>query len=495
MAIDIPFGAETYQRRRADEPDIRFVNRYLEQDPTDQVKGVAALRRPGLSKRIEAGDGPIRRLFSQSGFANGAMFIFSKNQLLKLTNTPTEGDKLFLLDGFVYGHGNPSVDSTREHLFFADGVLCQYTDGTAPLAQVTYNGRSSNPARSTLRGTGEVSAAGSTFNVPLAAGAALDDYMLIMCAGAMELDVPDGWVVADSNVGTAISGAVFHGKLTANDVNNGFVTVNASNNGNGLATLVGLVFQGDVTDISIGQTFISEPGVVGDTNLDVGNVVDTDTAFTFAASLGAGVNATFTYNTTAVYSQNATSPSCKLAKHLPMASGAATESVTWSDNNNGTYSVTINTHGEPGHDALDFIVSSLTVLKSYVFLAVQNSDRIYWIEPGETTVDGLNFVTAEARPDIVVQLITAGDQFWALGATTTEPFYLTGVLDAPVAPVQGRPFDNGTWGGTAVKINDEIIAVGADGIVYSITDGAKPISTPGITERVQKAMKIQVLDL
>lgn len=281
--VDIPFGNETYQRRRADEPDIRFVNRYLEQDPTDQVKGIAALRRPGLLQRIQAGDGPIRRLYWQSGFALSDLFIFSKNQLLRLHNTPSEGDTLTLLDGFIYGHGTPSVDATRDHLFIADGVILQVTDGTAALAQI----------------------------------------------------------------------------LTPDEV----------------------------------------------------------------------------------------------------------------------------------------IVSSLTVLKGYVFLSVQNSDRIYWIDPGEITIDPLNFVTAESRPDIVVQLITAGDQFWALGQNTTEPFFLTGDLAAPVAPVQGRPFDNGTWGGTAVKINDEIIAVGADGIVYSITDGAKPISTPGIEERIAKAMKIQVLDL
>lgn len=280
--MKLPLGMETYQRRRGDEPDVRFVNRYLEADPTDQVGGVAALLRPGLYHRLEAGDGPIRRTYWQSGFADGDLFIISKNQLLRLHWTPTEGDELTLMSGFVYGNGTPSVAARADFLFIADGVLLQYTDGTSALAQVV---------------------------------------------------TPD-----------------------------------------------------------------------------------------------------------------------------------------------------------------DVVISSITVLKSFVFCAVQNSDRIYWIEPGETTIDPLNFVTAESQPDIIIELQAIGDQFWAFGQKTTEPWYLTGDAEAPVQPVQGRPFDRGTWGGTAVKINDEIILVGADGRVYSITAGADPISTPGIEERIAKAMKIEILD-
>lgn len=281
--ITVPLGMMSYQRRNADEPDIRFINRYLEKDPTDQVDGVAAIRRPGLVQRIQAGDGPIRRTYWQSGFCDGDLFIFSKNQLLRLHNTPTEGDDLLLLDGFVYGTGTPSVDATRDYLFFADGVLLQYTDGTGPCLQIV---------------------------------------------------TPD-----------------------------------------------------------------------------------------------------------------------------------------------------------------EVVISSICVLKGFVFCSVQDSDLIYWIEPGEVVIDPFNFITAESQPDIVRQLMAVGDQFWAFGEKTTEPWYLTGVDEAPVAPVQGRPFDRGVWGGTAVKVDEEVILVGSDARVYSVTSGAQPISDPGIEERIARAMKIQVLDL
>lgn len=279
----IPLGLETYQRRNGDEPDIRFVNRFLEADPTDQVGGVAALRRPGLRSRIQAGDGPIRRVYWQSGFANNELFIVSKNQLLRLKNSPTEGDDLTLLPGFVYGRGTPSMAARKDYLFIADGVFFQYTDGFTDLFPIV---------------------------------------------------TPD-----------------------------------------------------------------------------------------------------------------------------------------------------------------EVVISSICVVKGYVICLVKDSDRFYWIEPGEVTIDPLNFATAESQPDIGIEVQAIGDQFWVFGQRSTEPWYFTGDLNAPVAPVQGRPYDRGSWGGTAVKINDEIILVGSDARVYSVTSGAQPISTPGIEERIARAMKIQILDV
>jgi hypothetical protein len=281
---NIPLGTDTYQRRNADEPDVRYINRFYESDPTDQADGVASIRRPGLKNRIQVGDGPIRRIFWQSGFANDDAFVFSKNGLYRLSYTPTEGDKLVQISGtFVYGHGNPSVCARSDYLFWADGVLLQYTDGVNPAVQIT---------------------------------------------------TPD-----------------------------------------------------------------------------------------------------------------------------------------------------------------DVLISSICVVNEFIICAVQNSDRFYWILPGATTIDPLNFATAESQPDIIVDVKAFGDQFWLFGQSTTEPWYFTGDDTAPVAPVTGRPYDRGSWGGTAVKINDEIILVGWDGVVYSVTADAVPISSPGISERVQVAQKIQLLDI
>src|SRR5262249_29152756 len=107
---------------------------------------------------------------------------------------------------------------------------------------------------------------------------------------------------------------------------------------------------------------------------------------------------------------------------------------------------------------------------------------------GEITIDPLNFITAEAQPDEVISLMTVGDQFWAFGSQTTQAFYLTGNEDAPVAPIQGRAFSQGVIEGTACLLNQQVVVVGNDGIVYLVGGGPKPISDESISERIRKAL-------
>jgi hypothetical protein len=84
--------------------------------------------------------------------------------------------------------------------------------------------------------------------------------------------------------------------------------------------------------------------------------------------------------------------------------------------------------------------------------------RFYWIEPGEVSVDPLNFATAERAPDELFCCITLGDRTWFFGAATLETWYATGDGDAPFMRVQGLAFDHGAWEGTPVKIKDMIVS-------------------------------------
>lgn len=279
----LAMGTDTYRRRNANVPDISYINRFYESNPTDQVNQSASIRRPGLANRLQVGTGPIRTTYWQSGFANDALFIVSKNELFRLENTPTGGDSLYNITGNVFGTGTPDMVARKDYLFITDGITLQWTDGSSDLAKI---------------------------------------------------DTPD-----------------------------------------------------------------------------------------------------------------------------------------------------------------DVVITSLDVLKGYVFLTVSDTDRFYWIEPGENTIDPLNFATAESQPDILLQCRSIGDQIWMFGRKSTEPWYLSGDADAPVMPAQGRPYSRGIWGGTAVQIGDEVIVLGDDGKVYSVTGGAEPISYPGIEERISNAMKIQQLDL
>jgi hypothetical protein len=117
--------------------------------------------------------------------------------------------------------------------------------------------------------------------------------------------------------------------------------------------------------------------------------------------------------------------------------------------------------------------------------------RFYWIEPGETTIDPLNFATAERAPDPVYEVVVFGDNFWLPGQSTTEVWYMTGNADAPVARQQGITFDRGTWAGTALQVKDSMMIVDSDGAVFQIAGGLQRISDPSIEERIRTAIQYQ----
>lgn len=124
--------------------------------------------------------------------------------------------------------------------------------------------------------------------------------------------------------------------------------------------------------------------------------------------------------------------------------------------------------------------------------------RFYWINPGEVTIDPLNFATAERSPDPVISVRVVGDQFWLLGTNSTEVWYPTGDSTGitPFARVQGRLFDNGIWGGTDVAIRDTVLLVDNDGVVYSITGaGPRRISNSSIEERMREAIRHASADI
>jgi len=115
----------------------------------------------------------------------------------------------------------------------------------------------------------------------------------------------------------------------------------------------------------------------------------------------------------------------------------------------------------------------------------------YWIEPGDLTIDPLNFATAERSPDPVWEVVVVGDQFWLPGASTNEIWYPSGDALAPFLRQQGRLFDTGVWEGTILRVKDEVMAVGSDGTVYRIGAGPQPVSTPGIAQRIREAINRQ----
>lgn len=150
----------------------------------------------------------------------------------------------------------------------------------------------------------------------------------------------------------------------------------------------------------------------------------------------------------------------------------------------------------------DVGVIDVAVVNSFVIVIPVQANgmqgRFYWIEPGEITVDPLNFATAERSPDGVYGVQVFGDQFWLPGESTTEVWYVSGGNpNDPTAPVvqrlQGVVLDRGSWQNTAAAIHETLILVDADGGVFAMKGGApQRVSTPAIEEEIRKAIQLEL---
>lgn len=141
-------------------------------------------------------------------------------------------------------------------------------------------------------------------------------------------------------------------------------------------------------------------------------------------------------------------------------------------------------------------IISLGYIASYVVAVPAQGQgingRFFWINPGETTIDPLDFATAERAPDPISGVVVFGDQYWLPGDTTTEVWYFTGNIDAPTLRVQGIVFDRGSWEGTAIQVKDSMIIVDNQGGVFKVKGGTKRISRPDVEERIREAIQYQV---
>ena len=144
----------------------------------------------------------------------------------------------------------------------------------------------------------------------------------------------------------------------------------------------------------------------------------------------------------------------------------------------------------------DIGVIDVAVIASFVIVIPAQIEgyqgRFYWIEPGETTLDFLNFATAERSPDGIFGVEVFGDQFWLPGQSTTEVWYPTGDPQTPMRRLQGVVFDRGSWENTAKAINETMVVVDPDGGVFLLKGGQPDrVSTPDIEEEIRKAIAFQ----
>jgi hypothetical protein len=124
-------------------------------------------------------------------------------------------------------------------------------------------------------------------------------------------------------------------------------------------------------------------------------------------------------------------------------------------------------------------------LDGYIILLCPDG-RFYWLEPGQTTVDPLNFATAESSADAAIAVCRVGDEFWIFGADSIEPWQSSGDQDAPFAPAVGRVYSRGCLERDSVRrFDNSVVWVGEDFNVYRGGSVPEILSDPAISERVR----------
>src|SRR6202030_3334322 len=96
-------------------------------------------------------------------------------------------------------------------------------------------------------------------------------------------------------------------------------------------------------------------------------------------------------------------------------------------------------------------------VSGYVLVSVGGTSKFYWLNPGTTVIDPLNFASKESNPDTILDMMTVGDQMLISGDGAAENWYATGNFAAPFAPVEGRVYQRGIIEGTPVVINDGVV--------------------------------------
>ncbi len=133
-------------------------------------------------------------------------------------------------------------------------------------------------------------------------------------------------------------------------------------------------------------------------------------------------------------------------------------------------------------------VSSVAFLSGFFLFAIEGTDRVYYMEPGETDPDALSFFEGERFPDGIVTLAVNGDELWLIGSESEEVWIGTGGLDAPFEPAGGRVYENGALNrDTLVQIDNALFYVARDGDVMIAQGVPQPISKPDVAESIRLA--------
>lgn len=466
----VPLGKGAWKRTYAGSPQIQLLNRWIEEDPANPREGTSVLARPGTNQLIYldpgvfAGVNPMRGQYVLSGLFDDALFVVSGQNLYRLDHGAAPIDEAF------------TITTEAGDALITEGGLTITTEGGIIVQATTSDGLDFHVTHitGTINGTGYPEVAWSK-------GAGYeqlwisDGTLLQYYAGTTHAK---GTLTAGSTPASGVDsvqiGGVYYAWNTA--VNAGTPDGTASHP---YRVNVGTDPMGNlvkaIMDSGIGGTDYSS--TIGGQNTSVSAEVDADNPTTVidltareAGDIGNEISTTVPTGTAVSFS----------GTHLANGGIEALQGCEVPDGDTPI---------------------SVTQVSGYVLVAITDSQRFYWINPGEVTIDPLDFASKESSPDNITSMRAVGDQVLIMGEKSTENWYATGDATAPFAPIEGRVYARGVVAGSAVVIDDAVLLIGDDGRAYSIgfqggdtTDagwGVTRISNNGIEEQIRKQVRFE----
>ena len=137
--------------------------------------------------------------------------------------------------------------------------------------------------------------------------------------------------------------------------------------------------------------------------------------------------------------------------------------------------------------------TTVAFLDQYFVFNEPNSQRVWVTALGDgTSIDALDFASAEGSPDGLVALIVDHREVWLFGTNSTEVWYNEGTSDFPLRRIQGAFNELGCAAPYSVtKVDNRVVWLGADargqGIVYA-AEGyiGRRISTHAVEWQIQQ---------
>lgn len=133
---------------------------------------------------------------------------------------------------------------------------------------------------------------------------------------------------------------------------------------------------------------------------------------------------------------------------------------------------------------------SIAYIRQFWLAVKAGTQQVYYLVPGDTDWNALEFASAEYQPDPIIDIGILGDQIFLLGSASTEVWSLTGTTAPAIAPYGGLAWDLGCKGRDTVcnmRGMSLIWVTDKCEVVQSFGSTPQVISDNGLSEQIRKS--------